>query len=253
MAMDLFLLKKTLGYLLMPLPLVLIALVVAFITFKQKPKLARRLLLVATTVLLISTLPPTTKGLTSLLETSPPFKQQRRLDYIVTLGCYHINDQNWPATSRLFPCSLQRLVETLRIHQLHPEAQIIFSGGANKAQSNAVVMQEAAVSLGIEESKILIEPFPQDTAEEAMIIAPRVAGSQFALVTNASHMARAVNYFQRYGATAIPAPASPVVLHNNEPTTLSYFLPWPNKLKQFSDSWYELIGLLWQWLTGLFA
>ena len=55
---------------------------------------------------------------------------EKPVDYIAILGCGNTTNPELPATSQLFPCSLQRLVEALRIFKLHPEAQLITSGAA---------------------------------------------------------------------------------------------------------------------------
>ena len=125
------------------------------------------------------------------------------------LGCGHTSDNKLPATSQLYACSLERLVEAVRIYQLHPEARIITSGSAfTDPSSNAMKVKEAAISLGIPASKIITENFPKDTEEEAQLIAPRIQHTNSVLITNADHIPRALEYFHQYGAYPIAAPAS---------------------------------------------
>ena len=82
-------------------------------------------------------------------------RSNRPVDYIVILGCGHTSDSALPATSQLQACSLQRLVEGLRIFRIHPEAQVITSGAAfDNNESNADKVKQAAILLGIPEHKI---------------------------------------------------------------------------------------------------
>lgn len=179
-------------------------------------------------------------------------KQQGKVDYIVILGCGHETDAAWPATSRLKACSLQRMVEGLRIFQMHPEATIITSGAKlGDRISNAVTVKQALVSLGVAESKILVENFPKDTEEESELIAPRVKGTKVVLVTNSDHMPRSVRYFKMQGVEVIPAPASPWVKDASETKKWAYYLPSPTGLKQTTNAWYETLGRTVQWLKNI--
>lgn len=251
--MDLFLLKKVVGYLLMPYTLALLLLILALILFKRNANLSFKSLLLSTLILVLASIPWISDRLMHPLEnTYQAYNKQANLDYIVILGCGHTTDENWPATSQLKPCSLQRMVEGLRIHHLHPEAQIIASGAAlGDKEANAVKVKAALVSLGVPAFKIHVESFPKDTEEEAQLIAPRIAGANIALVTNADHMPRSVGYFEREGATVYPAPASPWVKGLNNHKNWGYFLPNAEELKQTTNVWYETLGGIAQWFKGL--
>ncbi len=251
--MDLFLLKKILGFLLMPLSIISILLVVAIIFFHSKPKVSFRALIIASVLLILCSIGwvsdrlmlPLESQYSSFTETSRP------LDYIVVLGCAHVSDNKLPATAQLSACSLERLVEAVRLYRLSPNAQIIASGGAfNNKESNAEKVKQAAILLGIPEQKIIVESFPKDTEEEAELIAPRIKGTNSALITNADHMPRAVNYFKQQGVTVIPAPASFYAKGVEQPKRWGYYLPSSKKLEQTTTAWYETLGLIVQWLKS---
>jgi uncharacterized SAM-binding protein YcdF (DUF218 family) len=254
--MDLFLLKKIISAFIMPLSLVILLLICSLILFKRKPKLSYKLLISATTMLFFSAFPPFSDQLMgSIEEEYPPFSHTvNKIDYIVVLGCYHSADNEIPATLQLKACSLQRLVEALRIHRLYPQATIITSGGAfGQSSANAYVIKQAAVSLGIPEDKIITENFPKDTAEEAEIIAPRVQNTTVVLVTNAYHMPRAINYFKQQGVNAIAAPASYWVPLNQKATGWDYYMPKSDALMQTTLAWHEILGTIQQKLKQLFS
>ena len=258
--MELFFFKKLLGFLLMPLSISLLLLLIAIFFYKKKPKLSFRCLITGTSILFLASLTPLSAPLMESLENDFPAytKTENKVDYIITLGCYHFSDSRLPATLELKTCSLERLVEAIRIANLHPEAKLIMSGGAgHNPESNAEKMKEAAMLMGIAQSRILTENFPRDTEEEAELIAPRVKGSNVILITNADHMRRSINYFNAQGIKPIPAPASFWVKGNVNketfPFDFNYYLPKSTTLVQTSVYWYETLGLAAQWLKSLFS
>jgi uncharacterized SAM-binding protein YcdF (DUF218 family) len=185
---------------------------------------------------------------------APYVKQDKPIDYIIVLGCRHTNNPTLPVTSQLGTCSLQRMVEALRIYHLHPEARIITSGysGSNKT-SNAEVVKQALVLLGVPAQKVITENFPKDTEEEALLIAPRVLGTQVILVTNADHMPRSMNYFEAQGVNPIAAPTGYWVKNIDADKGWAYYLPNGRKLDQTTTAWYETLGRVVQWFKAIFS
>ncbi len=265
--MDLFVVKKVFGLALMPISIIGILLLLAIVCFKIRPSLSFKCLLSASLILVICSLgvvadqlmSPLEKHFTSYrphLEQSADFNdmpEKQTVDYIVVLGCGHQTDNALPATAQLYTCSLQRLVEAVRIADIHPEAEVITSGAAlSDSVSNAVKVKQAAVLLGIPANKIITENFPKDTEEEAELIAPRVQGKTVILITNADHMYRAVNYFKTRGINVIPAPASFFTTSSGQQRKWSYYLlPQVHYFMQSSRAWYEYLGLTVQWLKTL--
>ncbi len=252
--MNLFLLKKIISTLVMPLSIILLLLLLALIFYKKNPKFSFKCLLVSFIFLLVSTLPPVSDSFMEPIENNyPAFTEHNKpVDYIIILGCGHTSDKRLPELSQLKTCSLQRLVEAFRIYQLHPEAQIITSGHAHSdIMSNAQKVKLAAISLGIPSAKILVENFPKDTEEEAELIAPRVKGSTTVLVTNANHMPRSMRYFALQGVNPIAAPTGYWVKNSPAAKDWNYYIPKAHKLKQTTDVWHETLGRVAQWLKEL--
>jgi uncharacterized SAM-binding protein YcdF (DUF218 family) len=252
--MDLFLLKKIISLFLMPINIILMLLILALIFYKNKPRASVKLLVLATVLLFISTMPPISDSLMASIEDDfEPFTLSAKpVDYIVVLGCGHTTDYRLPATSELKTCSLQRLVEAIRISRLHPEARLIMSGySSDDPVPNAEKMKQAAMSLGIAEEKIITESFPKDTEEEAELIAPRVMGSTVVLITNADHMPRSITYFQSQGITPIAAPTGYWVKNSEGDKPWQHYFPRAQKLAQTTTAWYETLGRIVQWFKSL--
>jgi len=253
----LFFIKKLLGSLLMPLSIVLILLLIsivcALIHHKKKSPITQQLslgsLVAGFVILFLSSTPFFSNQLAKPFEYQYQTftKQEEPLSYIVILGCGHTTNDALPVISQLQICSLQRLIEGFRIYELHPEATIITSGyGASDIETNAVKVKRAAISLGIPANNIITYPTPKDTQEEAELIAPLLKGKAFALVTNASHMPRASQYFIQQRVNPIPAPTG--FLMKGESTSLLGNMPKASTLRQTTIVWHEVLGRFVQWL-----
>jgi uncharacterized SAM-binding protein YcdF (DUF218 family) len=254
--MDLFILKKIITIFIMPINLALILLLLATIFFKKKPKVSFKYLISATLLLLISSMPIFSDPFMVSIENNYEAftRSNKPIDYIVVLGNGHYSNDDLPVISQLQVASLQRIVETLRVYNLHPEARIITSGyGGNDPVSNAEKMKQSLIILGIPEQKIFTENFPKDTKEEAQLISPRVQGSNVVLITNANHMPRSMKYFQLEGIFPIAAPTGYWVKNQQNKHSWKDYVPSSKKLQQTSIAWYECLGRLVQWFKILFS
>ncbi|NQZ27026.1 MAG: YdcF family protein [Colwellia sp.] len=254
--MDLFLLKKIITVFIMPINIVLLLLIFALFMHGKNPKKSMKSLLAAIVILVVSAFPPFSDTVMTAIENDyPPYiKTEASIDYIVVLGCGHNTNAKLPVTSQLATCSLQRMVEALRIYQLHPEARIITSGyGGHNPVSNAETVKQSLVLLGVPAQKIITENFPKDTEEEAELIAPRVQGTKVVLITNADHMPRSINYFQAQGIYPIAAPTGYWVKNPDSSKSWAHYTPSSKKLQQSTIAWYESLGLIVQWFKSLFS
>jgi len=252
--MDLFVLKKIISTLIMPINIVLTLLIFSVLSFNKHPTKSFKFLVSALLLLLLSSIPAVSdQFMVSIEDNYEAFtRSSKPVDYIIVLGNWHENNPALPVTTQLSVSSLQRMVEAIRIYQLHPEAKIITSGHHKvDSVSNAQKVKQSLMLLGIPEQKIITENFPKDTEEEAQLISPRVLGSNVVLVTNADHMPRAMKYFQTQGVEPIAAPTGHWVKNINSPKNWGYYIPSSKKLQQTTIAWYESLGRLVQWLKSL--
>lgn len=251
--MDLFLLKKIISAAIMPLSVIILLLILAIIFYQYKKRFSYACLILATLLLTLGSFRPFANLVMAPLENEHVAfsRSSEPVDYIIILGCAHTTDYQLPATSELGICSLQRLVEAIRIFRLHPEAQLITSGYAGHDEmSNAEKVKQAAMLLGVPERKIIVESYPQDTEEEAELIAPRVIGKNVVLVTNSDHMLRSIKYFQLQGINPIAAPAGKWTKGIDDEKHWPDYLPRPKNLEQTTHAWYETLGRFVQWLKS---
>ncbi|WNC74082.1 envelope biogenesis factor ElyC [Thalassotalea psychrophila] len=251
--MDLFTLKKIIGELLMPLPIIIITLLVGLLLFKHRPAMAKAVLSIATlALLLLSYMPVANRLIVNLEQQFPVYTPiAEKLDYIVILGCGHTSDTKLAATQELKICSLQRLTEGLRIANLHPEAIMITSGAAiYDISSNAEKVKQAAVELGFDGNNIITESRPKDTEDEALYISPLLIDKNFVLITNANHMPRSMTYFENQGVKPIAAPTGYYVKNFSGNKSWQEHFPDANELQKSQSFWYETLGLIWQWVKS---
>lgn len=253
--MDLFLLKKVISVVIMPINMVLILLIFSLFYFRSRPSTSVKYLVSAFLLLLVSSMPIVSDTLMVTIEDHYEAftRSSKPVDYIIVLGNTHSSNDALPVTSQLATGSLQRLVETLRIYNIHPEARIITSGfTGHDPVSNAEKMKQSLVLLGIPEQKIITENFPKDTEEEAQLISPRVQGANVVLITNANHMPRSMKYFQLAGVFPIAAPTGYWVKSQHSESSWINYVPTSRNLEQTTVIWYESLGRVVQWFKVLF-
>lgn len=226
----------------MPIPFILLLLVTALILWRRKPKLSVSLTAVATFYLALSSWHPIAdRALAPFEQGHLVFDLSQPVDVVVVLGGCHASDSSVPVAAQLCSSSLFRLVEGLRILAANPEAQLFVSGYAGTdSRPHAEVMQEVAISLGVDKQKIITFPKPKDTQEEAEYMQPLLQSKRFALVTEHSHLSRALIFFQQVGLEPIPAPALKMSSDN-----FDWRISAQAAMKS-ERAVYEFLGKLWQ-------
>lgn len=174
-----------------------------------------------------------------------PLSTDHPIGYIVVLGSGHISDARLPAASRLGASSLYRLVESVRILGFFPDATLLLTGGPGlDTTPNANIMLQAARDLGIPPTRIIAEPDPDDTLQEARIVKTYTGADPFVLVTSAMHMKRAIEIFQQNGMHPIAAPTGYIVKENEKKERFSFF-PDPMNMILWKNVLYEWLGTIW--------
>jgi len=253
---DLFILKKLAGNLLMPLPISILLLCWGLVCLLRDRKTKGAILSISALgiLLLFSTPWLPQKLLVDIEQQHTQFDLSQPVDAIVVLGCGHINDGALPITSQLDPCSLSRVVEAIRLFRKNPNSQLFTSGyGGNEPFSNAEMNKTLAVALGVPSSRISVFSGPKDTRQEALQLKVKLLGKKFALVTSASHMPRAIQLFEEQGLLPVPAPTNHLIKDNSRAPWYRN-LPDSQYLSQSEVLWYEWMGQSWiklkSWLSN---
>lgn len=238
----------------MPLPLG-VALIILGLFFLSRNKLAKAkfTLLLSVLWLFLISYSPVSEVLLYEIESRNPtlVTTPKDVQYIYVLGGGHHTDDSQPITSQVAEISVVRLTEGLRhYHQLNGKAKIIVSGyhGLNDPTEHAVMQKRLAISLGIDKNDIIMHLGTRDTQEEAQAGKKLLKETPFILVTSASHMTRALNFFNHEGLYSIPAPTN----HLSDRKHLNYadFFS-ATALRKFHIVWHEYLGLIWQKIKGI--
>lgn len=250
----LFTLKKYLGGMMLPLPLLLliIALGLALLWFSRFQKAGKILTTVGWLAMLLLSLQPVADGLLRPIEERyPTWQNTQKVAYIVILGGGYTWDPQWAPSSNLINNSLPRLNEGIRLWRANPGSKLIFTGAA--AKTNPVSTAEAgarvAESLGVPRSEIITLDSPKDTEEEAAAVKKAIGDAPFLLVTSASHLPRAMIFFRHVGLHPLPAPANQLAI-NAPLNPWEKVIPSPVWLMHSDRVGYETLGRIWQWLKG---
>ncbi len=248
----LFLLKKILGDLLMPVPIILLLLLwAALLLLRRKTRWLGIIVVFSVTILLfVASYSPLSNQLVSTLENQTPRYQAQDVpvDYIAVLGAWHQSVDTQPVTSELSPTAIVRLAEGIRIYHLNPGSKLIFTGfrGVIKDRvSYPEKLRELAVALGVPSQDIIVLNGPRDTIEEAEIIADNFSTNSLVLVTTALHMPRALILFHQVDLDPIPAPTE----HLSKPVKSWWIFPSAKTLAHTEYWAHEQLGLLWIKLT----
>ncbi len=250
----LLLLKKIIGGLLLPLPFLLSLMAIGLILLwlNRWQKSAKCLLTFSWLSLLLLSLQPVADRLLMPSENQyATYQDTTPVDYIVVLGGGYTYNPDWAPSSNLFPNSLPRVTEGIRLYRQHPGAKLIFTGAAaiSNPMPNAKVAAMVAESLGVPEQDIIVLAQAKDTIEEAQAVSQIAGQKKLLLVTSANHLPRAMTIFQSEGLNPIPAPA-------NQMATLGPLNPWEKAfpsayyLSHSERAWYEALGSLWLKVKG---
>ena len=113
-------------------------------------------------------------------------------------------------------------------------SQMLFSGG----RGEAVDMEQIALSSGVPDRSVMIEPFSTSTFENARecanLLLPHT--KEITLVTHSFHMRRAAYWFVWFGFKVHECPVTDSVLEKSRPLTFLY-LRWRDALLLISKVW----------------
>lgn len=246
----LFTLKKLAGGLLMPLPFLLLLMATGlFLLWFSHWKITGKLIISAAwlCLLLLSLQPVADRLLLPLENHYPVWNGDENVNFIVVLGGGYTWDPEWAPSANLFGNSLPRVTEGIRQWRAHPNAKMIFTGGAaaTNPKSSAAVAAAVAESLGVPATAIIQLDQPHDTQQETIAVRDVVGSQPFLLVTSANHMPRALNFFHQQGLFPTPAPANQLAI-TAALNSWEKILPSALWLSHSERVWYESLGQLWQ-------
>lgn len=261
-----FWLKKFVSFWLMPLPFCLTLLVVGlcFLLWTRRPRLARGLLIVGAVLLmafsnkfvstaLVRPLEARYPAIPELPAGAPVPRELAACRFVVVLGSGNGDAPGLAATNQMSVSALSRIVEAVRLLRRLPDARLIVSGPGYpelpERPSHAEMLARAAVSLGLERSRILLIDDGRDTEDESLATKRLVGDAPFALITSAWHMPRSLALFRHAGLSPLPCPAD-FTARGGDTVQWTDFLWDVASLDRSTWAVRERIGYLWITLRG---
>ncbi|WP_158769105.1 YdcF family protein [Paraglaciecola sp. L1A13] len=169
----------------------------------------------------------------------------QKADGIVVLACNHFDDDALPFVSKWPQCSLQRNLHAALMYKKKPLPIYLAAGIINHldAKSQAQYNKEFLITLGVKAKDIHIFPQGHDTESEVDALAPHLLNKYIALVSSASHLPRAVEYFRLHNISVLPIPVEHLSRKN-----VSFVLGLPNGLSLYRSerAIHEYLGLIYQ-------
>ena len=176
------------------------------------------------------------------LEDAYPYPKELKCSYIVVLG----GGLTYSSPARggrpeVRPQVAKRLYEAFKVWK-RLRAPVVVSGGAFRAkESEAQVMKEFLVELGLPAEEILVEGRSRTTYENALYTRKLIGNEEVCLVTSAYHIPRSVLIFKSFGFKVVPVPADYRV--NRVGYNFYSFLPFPDYLSDTLYGFREYVGI----------
>lgn len=157
--MTAFEVKKIVSVLIHPGTGLLVLMLVVLLVTRSRTRFARRLLLFCALALVAMSSPVVSNLVVGTLENQTEILMDlpESTGLVMVLGAGHYYDDSMPPNTVLSPVALARLTEGVRLWKQKPEVSLMLSGAAFGSQiSHAEAMYNAAITMGVDESKIIL-------------------------------------------------------------------------------------------------
>jgi uncharacterized SAM-binding protein YcdF (DUF218 family) len=212
--MALFL-RDYIGGLLTPTPLIEVLLVVGIFLLLRRKESAKFFLLSGALVFILFGSNPLPEFLLNHTEMMYPTfnteKSGKDIKFVVVLAGGIAPYDGHPLTTQLTVATLTRVIEGIKIHREIPGSKIIFTGKGWASGTEAVMMKDIALRLGVDPQNIITEEESLNTHDHTQYLKTIIGSEKFVLVTSALHLPRAMRLFLANGYHPTPAPTQHIL------------------------------------------
>jgi uncharacterized SAM-binding protein YcdF (DUF218 family) len=226
---------------------------------RKKPslKIGWCFLILATCILYLLSLTPVSNILVYSLECQyqPPSREVlEEVDIVVILGGGVMSSGGFCRYPEASGATYSRVFNGVKIFRQSGAKLLVLSGagGQRDGETNADVMKDIAIALGISENKIITEGKSRNTMEHAIELAklfPLEERMRIGIVTSALHMPRAVDAFRKNfpGNAIVPIPVG--YIYSPLKYSFENLIPHSDSFSTSSYAIHEWIGMLWYGVT----
>ncbi len=236
-----FLVKKFLSRLFLPLPMCCELLVAGMLLLwlSKRQRLGKSLVSMGVLLLLLLSNAQIGDLLLSPLESwYPPLADPS------TFGNDSEDPVRWVAVLGGGPI-YSRFIEGAHVQQALPRSKLLLSVGDEDSIAQEAI--EMARMIGLKREDLIIIQGARNTHEEAIRLSQIIGTDRFILLTSASHMPRAMALCQGAGMNPLPAPIEYLVKSRS---SYENCIPSAGSLHLSERAIYEYLGLLWLRLAG---
>jgi len=236
--------------------LFLVLLAGVILLFLDHEKFGKKLIVVATALIFITSSLPIHQILLLPLENRFPIPQSlpERVDGIIVLGGAEI-----PRLTKLrgqvsLTDSVERLTNFISLAQRYSDAKLVYAGGqgdiTHQKYKSATTARLFFEQMGLDTNRIIFDSQSRNTqenAKNALQLAQPKKGEKWLLITSAWHMPRSVGIFRKLNWQVIPYPVD-----FKKPGKLEMVIRIPrfSTISSVSNVVYEWVGLFYYWLMG---
>lgn len=251
-----FILKKIISGIIMPLPAVMILLALGLILIWPLKKKKMGWIVAAISFLFFLLLGYGIIGDLMLndLENRYPaptgIESHTSVKWVVVLGGGMNSDPRLPITSQLSNGSAVRTIEGVRIYRCLKDAKLLFSGGpVFNPVPEGEGMAQLALALGVPRDEMMTEILSRDTEEQARLIKSLVGADSIFLVTSAVHMPRSMALFGKAGIPCIAAPTD-FLCKKELQFNPGRLFPGYSGFRKAEAGWHEYLGMYYSRIKG---
>lgn len=237
--------------------------ILAFLTFglilaeklRKKPRLnvGWYFLIFATCILYFLSITPVSNILVYSLERQyqfPPREILEKVDIMVILGGGVKASDGFRKSSEASGATYSRVFNGVKIFRQSRASVLVLCGAGEQrdSETNAEVMKDIAIALGIPENKIITEDKSRNTMEHAIEIArlfPPTKNVQIGIVTSALHMPRAVQAFSEKIPENAVVPIPVGYIYSQLKYSFENLIPHSDPFSTSNYAIHEWVGMLW--------
>lgn len=244
--------KTLISQLFMPIPITLLLVVIGLLIYRfGRHRLGGGVVLSSLVFLLLLSWGPVAERLLAPFENRysaiTDWPTDAGIDTVVVLGGGWSPGLDASLTGQLGDSSVARLMEGVRLWHQRPESTLMVTGASRYGDAMPIAQgyARAAITLGVPPTQLQVIGTPTDTGQEAQAVREQLGeGAGVLLVTSASHMPRAMRYFEQAGLTPYAAPTHYLTGHGAN--RLGFWVPSAIQLRKSERAFYEALG----WVAG---
>ena len=250
--------REFLSQIIMPLPVLYLIMGTAlFLFIAGMKKTGRIFLVVAGTWFLIISTPFIPEALVKSLENKYPQITEASIINlrdscdIIVLGGGHSDDKDLSPNNQLSTIALGRVTEAIRIHNMAPGSRLILSGFSGRSElSQALVLYQTALLLGVDSASMSMQTFPANTRMEAEEYEMNFGkNKELVVVTSDIHMPRAMMIFKKAGLDPVAAPTNQIIKYGSRKYRWRW-IPSSSYIGMMELVIHEYAGILWTFAGG---